>query len=46
MDVQEKRKRLDLGSKGSWKDFINMDYMKTCVYTDEKETKEGKTLKT
>ena len=23
-----------------------MDYMKTCVYTDEKETKESKTLKT
>ena len=23
-----------------------MDYMKTCVYTDEKETTESKTLKT
>lgn len=31
-----KRKKLDRDSKGSWKDFINMDTIRTCVYTDKK----------
>lgn len=44
--MSKRKKEIRFRSKGSWKDFINMDYMKTCVYTDEKETKEGKTLKT
>lgn len=38
--------RLDGGSKGSWKDFINMDNTRSCVCTDGKETKESKMLKT
>lgn len=47
MDVKRKNEiRLDGGSKGSWKDFINMDNTRSCVCTDGKETKESKMLKT